>query len=55
MTGYEAVEQADMTEFQQSEPDSACINYDRCGNEVPGAGKICPDCLDEARHSETSS
>lgn len=54
-SSFEAVKQADMTEFEQTEPDNACVNYSRCGNEVPGAGKMCPDCLDEVRHGGTSS
>lgn len=30
-------------------PDGACVNYDECGNTVPGNGMMCGDCLDEAR------
>lgn len=30
-------------------PENACINYDRCNNEVPGNGLICADCLDYLR------
>jgi len=29
--------------------ESGCVNMSRCGNIVPGGGKMCVDCLDEAR------
>jgi hypothetical protein len=36
-------------------PDDACVNYDQCGNTVLGAGMICANCLDKARHDDVSA
>lgn len=33
-------------------PENGCVNYKVCGNEVPGAGEMCGECLDEARHRD---
>jgi hypothetical protein len=40
----------DLFDFEDNEPDDACVNYDECRNEVPGAGLICGECLDRYRH-----
>lgn len=36
----------------ESEPDGACINYERCRNIVAQGGEICAECLDEARYAD---
>jgi hypothetical protein len=35
-------------------PDNPCVNYEACGNDVPGNGRICTSCLDEARHGDNA-
>lgn len=33
-----------------SVPDGACVNFEKCGNMVPGNGQMCGKCTDEARY-----
>lgn len=35
-------------------PDGACVRWEQCGNEVPGNGKMCGECLDDIRREECS-
>lgn len=35
-------------------PEDACVDWERCGNSVPGNAMMCADCLDRVRHNEGS-
>lgn len=33
-------------------PENPCLNYERCGNQVPENGAICGQCLDRVRRKD---
>lgn len=51
----ESEKQSDLVEYGavDDRPDGACVNYDDCGNTVPGRASMCYECLDAVRHKES--
>lgn len=38
-----------------AEPPDACVNFEECGNRIPTAESMCADCLDKARHNDSTT